>query len=252
MVMSKMKKLIRFLYYLFFYLTVIGWISFILIYIICLLFHFSNLIPVIIGIIAFISGVLYLISSTIIEKKKITVKKTKLEKKLTKTDVKIEPDIFKSPYKTYKELRNDINKMITENEFKLVNSKKNMKMYIKSYHNSCYSFIIVYHLDSVDLLNKETIIENMNNFFSENIVGMKIGGLQLIYVIIANQNGNFLKELISKRKIIFDRPYTHKAIVCSSIEDGEIYLSKNYEPFIKGLYRKIKKYLIKNYKKINN
>lgn len=247
-----MKKLIRFLYYLFFYLTIIGWSSFILVYIICLLFHISDLIPVIIGIIAFISGVLYLISSIIIEKIKIDVKKTKLEKKLTKANVKIEPDIFQSPYKTYKQFSNDIKRIMDENEYELINSKNELKMYIKSYHNSCYSIVVIYHLDFIDSSNKETIINKMNNYFSESIVGMKIGGLQLIYVIVTNQNGNCLKELLNKEKIIFDRAYTHKAIVCTSIKDGEIYLSKNYEPFIKGLYKKIKKYLVKYYKKINN
>ncbi len=250
MSIKKKENKIIFLRSLFFYLTFIGWISFILLYIGCLLFHFSDLIPVIIGIIAFFSGVLFLIISTIIEKRKITIKKTKLEKKLTKSDVKIDPDIFQSSYKTYKQLSNDINRMMDENEFELVNSKKELEIYVKSHHNSCYSIIIVYHLDSIDSSNKEMIIENMNNFFSENIEGMKIGGLQLVYVIITNQNGSILKELISNEKIIFDRPYTHKAIVCSSIKDREIYLSKNYEPFIKGLYKKIKKYLIKHYKEI--
>lgn len=239
MSIKKKENKIIFLRSLFFYLTFIGWISFILLYIGCLLFHFSDLIPVIIGIIAFFSGVLFLIISTIIEKRKITIKKTKLEKKLTKSDVKIDPDIFQSSYKTYKQLSNDINRMMDENEFELVNSKKELEIYVKSHHNSCYSIIIVYHLDSIDSSNKEMIIENMNNFFSENIEGMKIGGLQLVYVIITNQNGSILKELISNEKIIFDRPYTHKAIVCSSIKDREIYLSKNYEPFIKGLYKKI-------------
>lgn len=250
MSIKKKENKIIFLRSLFFYLNFIGWISFILLYIGCLLFHFSDLIPVIIGIIAFFSGVLFLIISTIIEKRKITIKKTKLEKKLTKSDVKIDPDIFQSSYKTYKQLSNDINRMMDENEFELVNSKKELEIYVKSHHNSCYSIIIVYHLDSIDSSNKEMIIENMNNFFSENIEGMKIGGLQLVYVIITNQNGSILKELISNEKIIFDRPYTHKAIVCSSIKDREIYLSKNYEPFIKGLYKKIKKYLIKHYKEI--
>ena len=75
-----MKKLIRFLHYLFFYLTIIGWLSFILIYIIYLLFHFSDLIPTIIGIIAFFSGVLFLISLMIIQKRKITIKKQNLKK----------------------------------------------------------------------------------------------------------------------------------------------------------------------------
>ena len=186
----------------------------------------------------------------VVEKRKITVKKTKLEKKLTKTDVKIEPDIFQSPYKTYKQLSNELNIIMDENKFKLVNSKNRLDIYIKSYHNSCYSIVVVFHLNYIDSLNKETIIENMNKFFSESTVDIKIGGLQLIYIIVTNQNGNILKELLSNEKIIFDRAYTHKAIICSSIKDGKIYLSKNYEPFIKGLYKKIKKYLIKNYKKI--
>lgn len=246
----KLDKIIKMLYYLFIYLSIVGWISFIIIYFVCLIFNFSLLIPTIVGIIAFVCSILFLLDSVIIEKRHIVIEETRLEKKITKKDKKIEPDVFQSLFKTYKQLNDEINRIIDEYKFKLVNSKKELKTYIKSYHNSCYSIVVLYHLDSVNQSNKEKIIDTMNSFFKESIEGIKIGGLQLIYVIVTDQDGLYLKELLSEEKIIFDRGYTHKAIVCSSIKDKEIYLSKNYEPFIKGLYKKIYKYLNKNYKKI--
>ena len=80
----------------------------------------------------------------------------------------------------------------------------------------------------------------------------KVGGLEITFVICTDDGGQVLKELISEKRIVFERAYTHKAIIGLSIKDNELYLSKNYEPLVKGLSKKIEKQLKNKYKRKTN
>ena len=91
--MDKKTLLLKILYYLFFYIVIISWSLFFIIGLDCLIFHYSDLIPTIFGIIAWIASLFLIILMCIAEKKNIIVKKEK--KKI------VQPDVYESPYKTY-------------------------------------------------------------------------------------------------------------------------------------------------------
>lgn len=242
-------KIMGILYFASIYITIICWILCFVSYIGCLIYKYSNIIPGILFVISYVMCVLVLILMVIMDKKMSIAYKRKILNRNVKS---IPPNTFKSHYKTYKQFANEIDVLMEK--YNHIESKKIVKkdisFYIKSRIGHSYSIIIVYHVDKIDSKNKNEIFETMNNYINKNIKGLKIGGLQLTYIVCTNGNGKILNELLSETKIFFDRPYTHKAIVGVSILDNEIYLLNNYELLIKGLYKKIKKYLSKNFEEI--
>ena len=233
--MDKKTLLLKILYYLFFYIVIISWSLFFIIGLDCLIFHYSDLIPTIFGIVAWIASLFLIILMCIAEKKNIIVKKEK--KKI------VQPDVYESPYKTYEHFFNDFSKSMKQHNFELKKSDKDLYLYIKTYHNDCYSIIVTHHTKKFNSKNKEVAIDKMVDFYNSIMKETKVGGLEITFVICTDDGGQVLKELISEKRIAFERAYTHKAIIGLSIIDNELYLSKNYEPLVKGLSKKIEKQL---------
>lgn len=242
-------KIMGILYFAGMYIIIIFWILCFVTYIGCLIFKYSMIIPGIFFVISYVMCGLFWILTIIMDKKMSVDYKRKILNRNVKS---IPPNTFKGHYKTYKQFANEIDVLMEK--YNHIESKKIIKkdlsFYIRAYRDHCYSIITVYHVDNVDLKNKNEIFEMMNNYINKNIKDLKIGGLELTYIICTNGNGKILNELLSETKIFFDIPHTHKAIVGVSILDNEIYLLNNYEPLIKGLYKKIKKYLSKNFEEI--
>ena len=242
--MDKKTLLLKILYYLLFYIVIISWSLFFIIGLGCLIFHYSDLIPTIFGIVAWIASLFLIILMCIAEKKNIIVKKEK--KKI------VQPDVYVSPYKTYEHFFKDFSKSMKQHNFELKKSDKDLSLYIKTYHNDCYSIIVTHHTKSFNSKNKEVAIDKMVDFYNSIMKETKVGGLEITFVICTDDGGQVLKELISEKRIVFERAYTHKAIIGLSIKDNELYLSKNYEPLVKGLSKKIEKQLKNKYKRKTN
>lgn len=245
-------KIMGILYFAGMYIIIICWILCFVSYIGCLIFKYSNIIPGIFFVISYVLGWLVWILTLIMDKKMSVAYRRKILNRNVKS---IPPNTFKSHYKTYKQFANEIDMLMDKYNHKEHKGstkivKKDISFYIKSRIGHSYSIIIVYHVDNVDSKNKNKIIETMNNYLNKNMKGIDIGGLRLTYIICTNGNGNILKELLSETKLRFERPYTHIAIVGVSILDNEIYLLKNYELLNKSLYKKVKKYLCKNFEEI--